>query len=86
MICVASFSLRIMQVSCKGGGMKDGELGKLYAKGEVIFREGEKGDTMYVIQSGKVKITKKTAAEEIVIAEIGKGEIFGEMAMMKLCV
>jgi len=61
--------------------MKDGELGRLYSDGEVIFKEGDKGDTMYVIQSGKVKITKKTAAEEIVIAEIGKSEIFGEMAL-----
>jgi CRP-like cAMP-binding protein len=61
--------------------MKEGELGRLYADREVIFSEGDKGDTMYVIQSGKVKISKKTASKEIVIAEIGSGEILGEMAL-----
>lgn len=61
--------------------MNEGELGRLYADGEVIFNEGEKGDSMYVIQSGKVKITKKTASKEIVLAEIGSGEILGEMAL-----
>jgi len=39
--------------------MKDGELGKIYSDGEVIFKEGERCEGMYVIQSGKVKITKK---------------------------
>ncbi len=61
--------------------MNVGELGKLYSDKEVIFSEGDKGDMMYVIQSGKVKITKKTALKEMVIAEIGSGEIFGEMAL-----
>ncbi len=61
--------------------MKEGELGRLYSNGEVIFSEGQKGDSMYVVQSGKVKITKKTASKEVVIAEIGSGEILGEMAL-----
>ena len=61
--------------------MKEGELGKIYADGEVIFHEGSTGDVMYVIQSGKVTITKKTASEEIAIATLDSGEIFGEMAL-----
>jgi hypothetical protein len=44
--------------------MEKGELGKNYAEGEIIFRE-EKGDVMYAIQSGKVKITKVTPSGEI---------------------
>ena len=40
--------------------MKEDELGKLYANGEGIFKEGQEGDRMYVIQTGKVKITKKS--------------------------
>lgn len=39
--------------------MKEGELGRVYSDGEIIFKEGETGHVMYVIQSGKVKITKK---------------------------
>ncbi len=61
--------------------MSGGELGKIYSDGEVIFKEGETGNVMFVIQSGKVKITKKTAAGEIDIATLNNGEIFGEMAL-----
>jgi CRP-like cAMP-binding protein len=61
--------------------MKEGELGKIYTDGEIIFREGSTGDAMYVIQSGRVRITKKTASEEITIATLDSGEIFGEMAL-----
>ncbi|HXX53138.1 MAG TPA: cyclic nucleotide-binding domain-containing protein [Thermodesulfovibrionales bacterium] len=61
--------------------MKEGELGKVYAGGEIIFTEGSTGEVMYVIQSGKVKITKRTESGEVTIATLGEGEIFGEMAV-----
>ncbi|HWR57530.1 MAG TPA: cyclic nucleotide-binding domain-containing protein [Thermodesulfovibrionales bacterium] len=61
--------------------MKEGELGKIYSDGEVIFKEGETGNVMYVIQSGKIKIIKKVESEEIAIATLHTGEIFGEMAL-----
>ncbi|MFZ3136778.1 MAG: cyclic nucleotide-binding domain-containing protein [Thermodesulfovibrionales bacterium] len=61
--------------------MKDGELGRDYAEGEIIFKEGDEGDRMYVIQSGRVQITKKTSSGDLTIATLGSGEIFGEMAL-----
>lgn len=61
--------------------MKNSELGILYNNGEIIFREGEKGDHMYVVQSGKVKITKKGPSGDLTIAILESGEIFGEMAL-----
>jgi len=61
--------------------MKEGELGKIYADGEIIFKEGEKGEVMYVIQSGEVKITKKLVSDHTTIATLQSGEIFGEMAL-----
>jgi CRP-like cAMP-binding protein len=61
--------------------MKEGELGRVFPDGEAICREGEKGDCMYVIQSGKVRITKSTDSGEVTIATLGNGEIFGEMAL-----
>lgn len=61
--------------------MKDGELGRIYSDGEVIFKEGAKGEGMYVIQSGKIKITKETDSGEVTIATLENGEIFGEMAL-----
>jgi len=61
--------------------MKEGELGRLYSHGEIIFKEGEKGDVMYVIQSGKVKISKNSSSGDITMATLQSGEIFGEMAL-----
>ena len=61
--------------------MRDGELGHVYLNGEVICKEGDKGDEMFVIQSGKVKITKKSQAGEITLATLESGNLFGEMAL-----
>jgi len=61
--------------------MNDSELGKAYSDGEIIFREGDAGDALYVIQSGKITITKKTTSGELVIATLQSGEIFGDMAL-----
>ena len=62
--------------------MKDSELGKAYADGEIVFKEGDKGETMYVVQSGNVKITKKSdSGEEVILATLTNGDIFGEMAL-----
>ena len=61
--------------------MKSGELGRVYADKEIIFGEGDKGEIMYVVQSGKVKITKLTHAGELTLATLQGGDIFGEMAL-----
>lgn len=61
--------------------MREGELGRLYSNGEIIFREGEKGEVMYVIQSGRVKISKNSSSGDITMATLQSGEIFGEMAL-----
>lgn len=56
--------------------------GKTCEAGEVLFREGERGDTMYVIQAGSVRITKSAQGEEKILAILGPGEFFGEMAIL----
>ena len=62
--------------------MKDSDyLGRTYEDGEVIFREGDKGEGMYVIQAGKVKITKQTTSGEVTLSVLEDGDIFGEMAL-----
>ncbi len=61
--------------------MREGELGRLYSDGEIIFREGEKGDVMYVIQSGKVRISKNYSSGDITMVTLQSGDIFGEMAL-----
>ena len=49
-----------------------------YASGCVLFREGEPGDFMYVIQSGTVEIRRG----ERVLAILPPGEFLGEMALI----
>lgn len=56
--------------------------GREYTAGEVLFREGEPGDRMFVIQSGAVRITKTMAGEQKVLAVLGPGEFLGEMAIL----
>jgi len=56
-------------------------LGRTLPAGTVLFKEGDSGREMYVIQAGKVKISKKVRNEEQTLAVIGAGEFFGEMAI-----
>ena len=61
--------------------MAIGELGKVYESGEVIARQGETGDRMYVIQSGQVEVTATAAEGEVRLSVLEVGDVFGEMAL-----
>ena len=61
--------------------MDTGALGKIYEDGEVIIRQGEVGDCMYVIQKGKVVILVEGDGGEMPLAERAEGEFIGEMAI-----
>ena len=56
--------------------------GNIYEKGAEIFRQGDPGDTMYVIQYGAVEVIQKNAGKENVLALLEKGDFFGEMALI----
>lgn len=49
-------------------------------KTEILFREGDNSDAMFVIKSGKLAITKSKGGGEITLAELGPGDMLGEMA------
>jgi CRP/FNR family transcriptional regulator, cyclic AMP receptor protein len=56
---------------------------RTFAKGDVIYRRGEPGDSLMVILSGRVKITNVNAdAREVVLAFQGTGDIIGEIAVL----
>ena len=56
--------------------------GKEFKRGQVLFREGEPGKEMYVVQAGKVNITKTVRETEKILATLGAGEFFGEMSIL----
>src|SRR5512143_1154973 len=56
--------------------------GKKIPPGTVLFQEGDKGEEMYIIQSGRVKISKRIRGVEKTLATLEKGEFFGEMAIL----
>ncbi|MGQ9614861.1 MAG: Crp/Fnr family transcriptional regulator [Spirochaetota bacterium] len=56
--------------------------GQVIEAGKVIFREGEPGETMYIIQKGRVKITKRVGDVDKILTVLQKGDFFGEMAII----
>ena len=62
--------------------MASGALGKLYADGEVIVRQGDKGRAMYVIQDGAVDIIVERDGRQVLLRTARAGEIVGEMALV----
>ena len=55
---------------------------RTFSKGSEIFKEGDTGKEMYVVQSGKVRISKVVRDVEKTLVDLGAGEFFGEMAIL----
>ncbi|MCB1107116.1 MAG: FAD-dependent oxidoreductase [Chlamydiia bacterium] len=49
---------------------------------EIIFHEGDVGDYLYIIVNGEVEVFTKKGDQEKLLAKLGKGEYFGEMALL----
>jgi len=58
------------------------KFGKDFPKGTILFREGDPGHEMFIIQKGKVRVRKRVGDAEKVLAELSDGEFFGEMALL----
>jgi CRP/FNR family cyclic AMP-dependent transcriptional regulator len=55
-----------------------------YRRGETIFHQGDPGDSLYIIESGSVKIVLPSpeGEEGAIIATLGRGDFFGELALL----
>ncbi len=61
--------------------MDEGILGREYPDGAIICRQGERGDRMYVVQAGRATVLREDDGTEVVVGELNRGDVFGEMAI-----
>ena len=53
-----------------------------YSRGETVFAEGEEGDTLYIVLTGKVKIGRRaTDGRENMLSVMGPSDMFGELSL-----
>jgi diguanylate cyclase (GGDEF)-like protein len=62
-----------------------GAIDQLYPAGHVIAREGAPADSLFVVLSGRVRVmeTARDSRAELVLSELGAGEIFGELGVLR---
>ena len=58
-------------------------LGKEYKDGELIVRQGEMGNCMFVIQKGEVEAVAESDGKELRLRKMGVNDFFGEMALFE---
>jgi CRP-like cAMP-binding protein len=56
--------------------------GREFARGTILFREGEPGRDMYVVQQGRVTVSKSLGDVEKILSSMGPGEFLGEMSIL----
>jgi CRP/FNR family cyclic AMP-dependent transcriptional regulator len=75
------------------GGLDDHQLDGLvamlverhFAAGETVFREGEPGRSMFIVQSGNLLVTKAgESGRTIHMSRLGPGDFFGEMSLIAM--
>ena len=65
----------------KRKSIEKGALGKVYQDGEIITRQGDVGQVMYVIQQGKVEVLMEKDGRETLLRVAEEGEFLGEMSI-----
>jgi NADH:quinone reductase (non-electrogenic) len=53
-----------------------------FEPGQEVFGQGDLGDRMYIILSGRAEVLRREGGGELMLAELGAGEYFGEMALL----
>jgi CRP/FNR family transcriptional regulator len=63
--------------------MTEGALGKVYASGELVVRQGDEGNCMYVVQAGTLEVLREEHDGDVRIAVMNAGDVFGEMSIFE---
>jgi CRP-like cAMP-binding protein len=58
-------------------------LGRWYKPGEIICRQGELGDCMYVIQQGEVELMRRDGSKEFCLGVLQEGDFWGEGGLLE---
>jgi len=58
-------------------------LKEVHPERTIIIREGDEGDKFYIIRSGRVAVLKEREGKEEVLTELGPGDFFGELALLR---
>jgi len=53
-----------------------------FREGDLVFKEGDPGDAAFIVESGSIGIFKTIEGEEVQLATMNMGELFGEMAIV----
>jgi CRP-like cAMP-binding protein len=85
--------IQLLQAMPIFGGIKDDVLAFLVEQttsvtvpqGRFFFREGERGEAMYVLEEGEVAVVKSWEGRGYVLKRMSRGDSFGEMALVDLC-
>lgn len=54
-----------------------------YKDGDLIFKEGDEDRDLFIIQEGSVEIKKSTAQGDLKLAQLERGDFFGDMALLQ---
>ncbi len=66
------------------GRVMQGMQKRRYQTGEVLFHEGQIGKAVFIIESGRVELTRKSSSGDVrSLGILGPGQIFGEMALLE---
>ncbi|MFH0919794.1 MAG: cyclic nucleotide-binding domain-containing protein [Fibrobacterota bacterium] len=55
---------------------------RVFHRGSLMFIEGEKGDEMFIIKTGKIKVLKQEGSKSIELATLGPGSVLGELSLL----
>ncbi|MBE7438290.1 MAG: cyclic nucleotide-binding domain-containing protein [Spirochaetales bacterium] len=78
----AKMRLQNMNKPMVAPAVPESNINRTFKEDEMVFAENEPGRELYIIQSGRVKITKMVNGQEVMLAVLQPGDIFGEMALL----
>lgn len=59
------------------------DITKVYQKGDVIIKEGDPGNEMFIIKTGSVEVVKGGGDKKVILTTLKRGDFFGEMSVLE---